>query len=37
MMGFVTHLLAFSGGSIFGICMVCILQVGKRADEEMMR
>lgn len=34
MWNMISHLLTFAGGMSAGIALMCILQVGKQADEE---
>lgn len=31
----ITHLLAFTGGTLLGIVMMCLMQAGKQADDQM--
>lgn len=31
----ITHLFAFTGGTLLGIVMMCLLQTGKQEDELM--
>lgn len=34
-MSLIVNLLCFSGGAIFGICVICVFIAGGRADKEV--